>query len=147
MLYCMIFYFWVILQLLSSKHSHPARTINRRFWSFAPLVHIDFSPSSHLYCVFWERKPANTSLVKDYEPKHDLQPSPQPLAFAFSLRKYNPSCNHLWSTLFYSKKITAPCGAANFLRWLSQTLDIYVPVRVSTRIVSPSLTNSGTWSV
>ena len=151
----MIFYIWVSSQSSSPKYSCPARTTKRRFLDVCSLcltsshfVHIVFSLSPHLLREFWARKSFKFSLVNT------------PTKMTVSIVKHTPTFSCLLflvylschtaaylHPLFYWKKITAPCGAAHFLRWSSQTLDIYVPVRVSTRIVSPSLTNSGTWSV
>ena len=148
-----MFYIWVLSQSSSPKCSCPARTTKRRFRHLLPLLdNISFCPyyfslSPHLLREFWARKSFKFSLVNT------------PTQMTVSIVKQTPtfSCllflvylvphNSISTSPFLSQKNTAPCGAAHFLRWSSQTLDIYVPVRVSTRIVSPSLTNSGTWSV
>ena len=150
----MIFYFWVSSQSSSPKCSCPARTTKRRFRRLLPLFDdisfclYYFSLSLHLRREFWALKSFKFSLVNT-STKNDCLDSEAYTylqLFAFPCLSLVPH-NSISTSPFLLQKITAPCGAAHFLRWLTQTLDIYVPVRVSTRIVSPSLTNSGTWSV
>lgn len=151
----MIFYIWLSSQSSSPKCSCPARTTKRRFRRLLLLYdNISFCPYYFLsivtsLCAFWTRSYLNYNLTKDDEPNDRLGiAAALPLHSRFALYKYRLSYSRMpTSTLLLLQKNTAPCGAAHFLRWSSQTLDIYVPVRVSTRIVSPSLTNSGTWSV
>ena len=150
----MIFHFWVSSQSSSPKCSCPALTIKRRFSRLLPLYdNISFCPyclslSPHLLREFWARKSFKFSLVNT-PTKMTVSIVMHTPTFSCLLFLVYLSCHTTayLPPLFYCKKITAPRGAAHFLRWLTQTLDIYVPVRVSTRIVSPSLTNSGTWSV
>lgn len=151
----MIFCIWVSLQSSSPKCSCPARTTKRRILDICFLclttslfVHIVLA-CHHICSASFERAKVSNFHLSMPRPKMTDSIVKHTPTFSCLLFLVYLSCHTTayLPPLFYCKKITAPCGAAHFLRWSSQTLDIYVPVRVSTRIVSPSLTNSGTWSV